>query len=81
MTIDTAQLLTDFGDWAWDRHGDVLSWYVRPLFLIPLAWFVYRRGTPVEGDARGHRRAYVEIGHSRTNPAGSTRERSPARGA
>ncbi|HEX8347439.1 MAG TPA: hypothetical protein VF657_22290 [Actinoplanes sp.] len=35
--------LAEFGNWAYDRHGNVLSWYVRPLFLLPLAWFAYRR--------------------------------------
>jgi hypothetical protein len=30
-------------DWVWDRHANVLSWYVRPLFLVPLAWFAFRR--------------------------------------
>lgn len=29
--------------WAWGRHHNVLSWYVRPLFLLPLAYFSYRR--------------------------------------
>lgn len=32
-----------FWDWVWSRHANVLSWYVRPLFLLPLAWFAYRR--------------------------------------
>ena len=41
--MDIAQLLADFGDWAFDRHANVLSWYIRPLFLLPLAWFAYRR--------------------------------------
>ncbi|MBM7809124.1 hypothetical protein JOD57_004961 [Geodermatophilus bullaregiensis] len=41
--MDIAQLLADFGDWAFDRHANVLSWYIRPLFLIPLAWFAHRR--------------------------------------
>jgi hypothetical protein len=30
-------------DWVWQRHHNELSWYVRPLFLLPLAWFAYRR--------------------------------------
>lgn len=30
-------------DWLWSRHANVLSWYIRPLFLLPLAWFAYRR--------------------------------------
>jgi hypothetical protein len=29
--------------WAWERHANVLSWYIRPLFVLPLAWFSYRR--------------------------------------
>ena len=29
--------------WAWARHHNVLSWYVRPLFLLPLAWSAHRR--------------------------------------
>jgi hypothetical protein len=41
--MDIAQLLADFGDWAFDRHANVLSWYIRPLFLLPLAWFAYHR--------------------------------------
>ncbi len=41
--MDIPQLLADFGDWAFDRHANPLSWYIRPLFLLPLAWFAYRR--------------------------------------
>ncbi|MGY1695447.1 MULTISPECIES: hypothetical protein [unclassified Geodermatophilus] len=41
--MDIPQFLADFGDWAFDRHANVLSWYIRPLFLIPLAWFAHRR--------------------------------------
>ena len=33
----------DFFDWAFARHHNVASWYVRPLFLIPFALFAYRR--------------------------------------
>jgi hypothetical protein len=29
--------------WAWDRHHNVLSWYIRPLFLLPFCYFAYRR--------------------------------------
>lgn len=35
----TRQVLT----WAWERHANLLSWYIRPLFLLPLAYFSYRR--------------------------------------
>lgn len=30
-------------DWVWDRHANPLSWYIRPLFLLPFMAFAYRR--------------------------------------
>ena len=41
--MNLTELLEAFGVWAWERHHNVWSWYIRPLFLIPLAWFAYRR--------------------------------------
>ncbi len=38
-----ADRLQGLAAWAWARHHNVLSWYVRPLFLLPLAWSAYRR--------------------------------------
>lgn len=35
--------LTDLLNWAFERHQNVLSWYIRPLFLIPFCIFAYRR--------------------------------------
>lgn len=32
-----------FAEWAWARHHNEWSWYVRPLFLLPFAWFAWRR--------------------------------------
>jgi hypothetical protein len=29
--------------WAWERHANILSWYIRPLFVLPLAYFSYQR--------------------------------------
>src|SRR4028118_1780838 len=29
--------------WAWARHHNVLSWYVRPIFFLPFCYFAYRR--------------------------------------
>jgi hypothetical protein len=29
--------------WAWARHHNEWSWYLRPLFLIPYCWFAWRR--------------------------------------
>src|SRR5512134_1900372 len=37
------EFLTDFLSWAWARHHNVLSWYIRPLFIIPFIYFAYRR--------------------------------------
>lgn len=36
------ELMNDFLAWAWARHHNVLSWYVRPLFLIPFIYFAYK---------------------------------------
>jgi hypothetical protein len=38
-----AEWLDAVGAWAWDRHHNLLSWYIRPLFLLPFCWFAYRR--------------------------------------
>ena len=35
--------LADFLDWAWARHHNPLSWYIRPLFILPFCYFAYRR--------------------------------------
>ena len=33
----------EFIAWAWSRHHNILSWYVRPLFILPFCFFAYRR--------------------------------------
>src|ERR671916_1916329 len=33
----------EFVAWAWGRHHNVLSWYIRPLFFLPFCYFAYRR--------------------------------------
>jgi hypothetical protein len=33
----------EFVAWAWERHHNVLSWYIRPLFILPFCLFAYRR--------------------------------------
>jgi hypothetical protein len=33
----------EFIAWAWERHHNILSWYIRPLFLLPFCFFAYRR--------------------------------------
>lgn len=35
--------LTDFLSWAWERHHNPLSWYIRPLFVLPYCYFAYKR--------------------------------------
>ncbi|MEJ2228122.1 MAG: hypothetical protein P8Y67_07795 [Alphaproteobacteria bacterium] len=37
------EFLQDFAEWAWMRHHNPLSWYIRPLFLIPFCYFAWRR--------------------------------------
>lgn len=32
-----------FFNWSYGRHQNQLSWYIRPLFLIPLCYFAYKR--------------------------------------
>ena len=32
-----------FFDWAFERHQNQWSWYLRPLFLVPYAYFAYQR--------------------------------------
>ena len=35
--------LVDFLNWAWARHHNPLSWYIRPLFILPFCYFAYRK--------------------------------------
>ena len=37
------ETLVDFLNWAWPRHHNSLSWYVRPLFILPFAYFAYMK--------------------------------------
>lgn len=37
------EFLSDFLSWAWVRHHNVLSWYIRPMFIIPFIFFAYKR--------------------------------------
>lgn len=40
------EFLTDFLAWAWARHHNILSWYIRPLFILPFCYFAYKRSLP-----------------------------------
>ena len=33
----------DLGEWIWDRHQNLFSWYSRPLFIIPACYYAYQR--------------------------------------
>jgi hypothetical protein len=35
--------IDEFGAWAWERHHNILSWYIRVLFLLPFCYFAYKR--------------------------------------
>ena len=37
------EFLNDFLAWAWARHHNILSWYIRPVFIIPFVYFAYKR--------------------------------------
>lgn len=32
-----------FFDWAFRRHENLLSWYIRPIIILPLCYFSYKR--------------------------------------
>jgi hypothetical protein len=36
-------VLSDFLNWAWERHHNPLSWYIRPLFVLPFCYFAYKK--------------------------------------
>jgi len=33
----------DFFEWTFSRHQNILSWYVRPLFMLPIFIFAFKR--------------------------------------
>ncbi len=43
MAVAVTGSTGDFVAWAWERHHNVLSWYIRPLFLLPFCFFAYKR--------------------------------------
>lgn len=32
-----------FFNWAFERHHNILSWYIRPLFIIPMVIFAFKK--------------------------------------
>lgn len=43
LAIILALTNTEFLKWAFARHQNLLSWYVRPLFLVPFCYFAYKK--------------------------------------
>src|ERR687893_2252015 len=43
MVVTVTGSTGEFIAWAWARHHNELSWYIRPLFLLPFCYFAYRR--------------------------------------
>lgn len=41
--MEATDSLNGFLSWAWERHHNVLSWYIRPLFLLLFCYFAYKR--------------------------------------
>lgn len=37
------EVLSDFLSWAWERHHNPLSWYIRPLFVLPFCYFAFKK--------------------------------------
>ncbi|WP_050183605.1 hypothetical protein [Domibacillus robiginosus] len=32
-----------FFNWAFERHHNILSWYIRPLFIVPIVLFAFKK--------------------------------------
>src|SRR5215204_1299227 len=46
----------EFIGWAWERHHNVLSWYIRPLFFLPFYFFAHNlRPSPTRLTRRASR--------------------------
>lgn len=43
LFIITAINNTTFFNWAYERHKNPLSWYIRPILLIPFCYFAYKK--------------------------------------
>ncbi len=41
--IVAAAAMPGFFEWIFQRHHNQLSWYIRPLFLIPFCFFAYKK--------------------------------------
>ncbi len=43
LFVVLAMTNTSFFEWAFERHKNQLSWYIRPLFIVPFCYFAYKR--------------------------------------
>jgi len=43
LFVVLAMTNTSFFEWAFERHKNQLSWYIRPLFIIPFCYYAYKR--------------------------------------
>jgi hypothetical protein len=43
VVVAATGAIEEFAAWVWARHHNELSWYVRPLFLLPFCYFAYKR--------------------------------------
>jgi hypothetical protein len=43
LALILAMTNKDFSSWSWARHHNILSWYIRPIFLIPFCYFAYKK--------------------------------------
>lgn len=41
--ITLAMTNKTFLNWAYERHQNQISWFIRPIFLIPFCFFAYKR--------------------------------------
>jgi hypothetical protein len=33
----------DLFDWVFERHKNLWSWYIKPIFILPFCWLAYKR--------------------------------------
>lgn len=43
ILIQTYMSGAHIGEWIWNRHQNLFSWYSRPLFIIPACYYAYKR--------------------------------------
>lgn len=43
LFIILAMTNRSFFNWAYERHQNQLSWYIRPMFIVPFCYFAYKR--------------------------------------